>query len=179
MSTECSQLPESHISCPANWPRTSANTMSWSAAVVTAVDRTLSRVSAAASSAVRSWVLSPMQVLDLDRSYRSGYPSSTILALGACCLMACRVLASLAGNWVVAKFLAAATALTHELVDLSTQVSITLEKPASLPPIVMLTSVVPALSADTWPLITSEVVAPAHATETNEAGVLAPAHCSG
>ena len=46
----------------------------------------------------------------------------------------------------------------------------TLEKPASLPPIVMLTSVVLALSADTWLLSTSAVVAPAQATETNEAG---------
>ena len=61
----------------------------------------------------------------------------------------------------------------------STQVSITPEKPASLPPMVMLTSVVAALSADTWLLTTSEVVAPAQATETNEAGELAAAHCSG
>ena len=43
----------------------------------------------------------------------------------------------------------------------------------------MLTSVVPGPSADTWPLITSDVVAPAQATETNEAGELAAAHCSG
>ena len=93
--------------------------------------------------------------------------------------MACRVLVSLAGSCVVTKVSAVATALRHVLVDLSTQVSITLEKPASLPPIVMLTSVVPALSADTWLLITSEVVAPAQATETNEAGELAAAHCSG
>ena len=99
--------------------------------------------------------------------------------MGARCLIACRVLASLAGSCVVAKASAAATALRHELVELSTQVSITLEKPASLPPIVMLTSVVPALSADTWLLITSAVVAPAQATETNEAGELAAAHCSG
>ena len=62
------------------------------------------------------------------------------------------------------------TALTHELVDWSTQVSMVLEKPASLPPMVRLTRVVLALSADTWPLITSAVVAPAQATETNEAG---------
>ncbi len=55
----------------------------------------------------------------------------------------------------------------------------TLEKPASLPPMVMLTSVVLALSADTWLLRTSAVVAPEHATETNEAGELASAHCSG
>ena len=84
--------------------------------------------------------------------------------------MACRVLASLAGSWLVTKDSAAATALRHELVDLSTQVSITLEKPASLPPIVMLTSVVPALSADTWLLITSEVVAPAQATRRTRRG---------
>ena len=42
-----------------------------------------------------------------------------------------------------------------------------------------LTSVVLAISAKTWPLITSAVVAPAQATETNEAGELASAHCSG
>ena len=63
--------------------------------------------------------------------------------------MACRVLVSLAGSWVVTKASACATALRHELVELSTQVPITLEKPASLPPIVMLTSVVPVVSADT------------------------------
>jgi hypothetical protein len=71
------------------------------------------------------------------------------------------------------------TALTHELVDESTQVSITFWKPASLPPIVMLTSVVPVLSAATWPLMTSDVVAPAQATELNDEGEWLPAHCSG
>jgi hypothetical protein len=55
----------------------------------------------------------------------------------------------------------------------------TLEKPASLPPMVMLTSVVLALRADTWLLRTSAVVAPEHATDTNEAGEWASAHCSG
>ena len=93
--------------------------------------------------------------------------------------MACRVLARPAGSWLVTTDLAVATAFRHELVDLSTQVCITPEKPASLPPIVMLTSVVAALSAVTWLPITSEVVAPAQATETNEAGELAAAHCSG
>src|SRR2546430_16262205 len=92
--------------------------------------------------------------------------------------MACRVLVSLAGSWLVTMALAAATALRHELVDLSTQVSITPEKPASLPPMVMLTSVVAALSADSWLLITSAVVAPAQAAETNEAGGVAAAPCS-
>jgi hypothetical protein len=80
---------------------------------------------------------------------------------------------------VVTKATAAETAFRHELVDLSTHVSMTLEKPASLPPIVMLTSVVLALSADTWLLSTSAVVAPAQASETNETGDPAPAHCSG
>jgi len=75
--------------------------------------------------------------------------------------------------------MAAATALRHELVGLSTQVSITQEKTASLAPMVMLTSVVPALSADTWLLITSVFFAHAQATETNEVGELAAAHCSG
>ena len=55
----------------------------------------------------------------------------------------------------------------------------TLAKPASLPPMVMLTSVVLALSADTWLLRTSAVVAPEQAIETNEAGEWAAAHCSG
>jgi hypothetical protein len=42
---------------------------------------------------------------------------------------------------------------------------------------VMLTSVVLALSDDTWLLITSLVVAPAQATKLNEAGSFALAHC--
>jgi hypothetical protein len=54
-----------------------------------------------------------------------------------------------------------------------------LAKPASLPPIVMLTSVVLALSAETWLLRTSDVVAPEQATETKEVGELAAAHRSG
>jgi hypothetical protein len=88
------------------------------------------------------------------------------------------VASSLAGSWVAAKFSAAETALRHELVDSSTQVSITLEKPASLPPIVMLTSVVPLFSAETWLDMTSAVVAPEQATNVNEAGELAAAHFS-
>ena len=69
MSTEFSQLPESHISCPPNCPRTSANVSPLFAA---AVPMALSSSSAPPLSAERSVVLSPMQVLDLDRSYRSG-----------------------------------------------------------------------------------------------------------
>jgi len=89
------------------------------------------------------------------------------------------VLGSLAGKCLGTEALAVATAVRQLVVEWSTPVSIKLEKPASFPPIVMLTSVVPGPSADTWPLITSNVVAPAQATETNEAGELAAAHCSG
>ena len=90
-----------------------------------------------------------------------------------------RVAFSRAGSWPVTKFSAVSTAFRHELVDCSTQVCMTLEKPASLPPIVMLTSVVPALSAATWLLVTSAVVAPEQATELKLAGAWASAHCSG
>src|SRR5580704_11917836 len=93
--------------------------------------------------------------------------------------MAARVLSSLAGSWPAMKASAVETAFRHEVVEDSTQVSMTLEKPASLPPIVMLTSVVLALSADTWLLSTSAVVAPEQATETKLVGELASAHCSG
>ena len=74
---------------------------------------------------------------------------------------------------------APATALSQVLVGASTQVAMTVEKPTSLPPMVMLTSVVLALSDDTWLLITSLVVAPAQATKLNEAGSFALAHCCG
>jgi hypothetical protein len=55
------------------------------------------------------------------------------------------------------------TALWHELVDFRRQVSMIEEKPASLPPIVMLTRVVDELSDESWLPMTSPVVAPAHA----------------
>jgi hypothetical protein len=100
-------------------------------------------------------------------------------ANGAWTLMARRVPLSRAGSWRVTKASAVATAFKHELVEESTQVSITLEKPASLPPIVMLTSVLLALSADTWVAWTSAVVAPEQATEAKLVGEFAPAHCSG
>jgi hypothetical protein len=61
-------------------------------------------------------------------------------------------------------------AARQALSDWSTQVSMMLAKPASLPTMVMLTSVVPAPRAETWLLSTSEVVAPEQATEVKEAG---------
>ena len=65
MSTECSQLAESQISCPANAPCTLANVSPLCAAAVASA---LSSSFAPWLSAVRSAVLSPMQLLDLDRS---------------------------------------------------------------------------------------------------------------
>ena len=53
------------------------------------------------------------------------------------------------------------------------------EKPASLPPIVMLTRVVDALSEDSWLLMTSLVVAPEHAAKVNAAGESGLAHRAG
>src|SRR5260370_24371504 len=93
--------------------------------------------------------------------------------------MVCRVLTSRPSSGPLMKASAFETAFRHELVNPSTQVSMTREKPASLPPMVRLTSVVLALSADSWLPVTSAVVAPAQAMETNEAGALASAPCSG
>src|ERR1700678_3343270 len=176
MSTEFSHLPESQISCPANALLTFANVSLLAAAAVASA---LSRSLAPWLSAVRSAVLSPMHQLDRDRSYRSGYPRTTTFAAGASTRMVRRVASSRAGSWVAANVSSADTALRHELVDSSTQVSMVLAKPASLPPIVMLTSVVLGLSAETWLLRTSAVVAPEQATETKEVGELTAAHCSG
>jgi hypothetical protein len=78
--------------------------------------------------------------------------------------MSVSTLSSSAGSCPVILASAASIALTQVLVEDSTHVSITLEKPTSLPPTVMDTSVVCALSADSWPLITEAVVAPEHAT---------------
>jgi len=61
---------------------------------------------------------------------------------------------------------ATAIALTQVLVEWSTQVSITLLKPTSLPPTVIETRVVALLSAESWPLMTELVVAPEQAAET-------------
>ncbi len=52
------------------------------------------------------------------------------------------------GSWLLAFASAWLTALTQSLVEPSTQVSITLEKPTSLPPIVTDTRVVEADSAE-------------------------------
>ena len=77
---------------------------------------------------------------------------------------------------LLAYFSADETAFSHELVDFRTQVSMIEEKPTSLPPIVMLTRVVAALSDDSWLLMTSPVFAPEHAAKVNDAGELAFAH---
>ncbi len=82
-------------------------------------------------------------------------------------------------SWLATKLSAFEMALTQALFQGSTHVSRMLEKLVSSPPIVMLTSVVLALSAETWPLRTSDVVAPEHATDVNEAGELLSAHRTG
>src|SRR6185437_8529064 len=99
-----------------------------------------------------------------------------IFALGACARMSVSIVLRLPGNVVLTYCWAAATALSHVLVEPRTQVSRTEEKPASLPPAVTLTRVVEELSADSWLLMTSLVVAPLHATKVNDAGELAAAH---
>ncbi len=52
-------------------------------------------------------------------------------------------------------------------------------KPASLPPMVMLTSVVAVLSDDSWLLMTSPVRAPEQAAKVKDATELATAHSFG
>src|SRR6202012_382120 len=93
--------------------------------------------------------------------------------------MARRVWSSRAGSLCLTEDSAVATARSQLLFGWSTQVSITLAKPASLPPIVMLTSVVRSLRADSWLVRTVAVVAPAQATETNDAGWYRLAHSCG
>src|SRR5215831_10613480 len=101
---------------------------------------------------------------------------TTTVAFGARAEMSPNSVLSAPGSWLLACASAWLTALTQVLVEPSTQVIITLEKPTSLPPIVMDTSVVAGDSAESWLLITSVVVAPEQATKANEAGAFAFAH---
>src|ERR1700722_1519507 len=100
-------------------------------------------------------------------------------AFGASARMSPSVVVSSPGSVPVAYFSPAATALSQELVDLSTQVSMIEEKPTSLPPMVMLTRVVAALSDDSWLLMTSPVRAPEQAANVNDATELATAQSLG
>jgi hypothetical protein len=77
------------------------------------------------------------------------------------------------------KLSADATALWHVDAECSTHVSITSLNPASLPPTVMLTSVVAELSAPSCPDATVAVVAPEHAANVNELVPFAAAHSFG
>jgi hypothetical protein len=74
--------------------------------------------------------------------------------------MSLKVVSSSPGRVVLAWFSALCTALTQDEVDSSTQVAITLANPTSLPPMVIVTKVLLALSPPSWPLMTSLVVAP-------------------
>src|SRR5262249_12938681 len=100
---------------------------------------------------------------------------TTTTAFGACECMPLYVVSSLPGSVDWAKFSADCTAATQSLVPSSAQVSMMLEKPTSLPPMVMLTNVVVELSADSWLELTVSVVAPAQATDAYDAGACAVA----
>jgi hypothetical protein len=90
--------------------------------------------------------------------------------------MSAKSAARLPGSVVFAYCSAWGTALSQALVESRMQVSMIEEKPASLPPMVMLTSVVDALRDESWLLMTLLVVAPEHAANVKEAGELADAH---
>src|SRR5580658_4401242 len=98
------------------------------------------------------------------------------LAFGASVLMSVNSVLRLPGRVVLAYCSARETARSHALVESRTQVSMIEVKPTSLPPMVMLTSVVDALSDESWPLMTELVVASAQAANVKEAGALAAAH---
>src|SRR5258707_11004055 len=103
----------------------------------------------------------------------------TIRADGACARMSPSMAASSPGSCVLTNCSSAWTAATHVLVLLSTHVSMVEEKLASLPPMVTLTSVVDALSAESWLFTTSVVVAPVQATDVKDEGECAVAHSAG
>src|SRR6201996_9868269 len=100
-------------------------------------------------------------------------------APGACARMPASMVFSRAGSVSFTNCSPAETAFSQELVESRTQVSSTEEKPASLPPMVTLTSVVEGLRAESWRLTTSVVGAPEHAANLNDAGELAFAHSAG
>src|ERR1700743_2279515 len=74
---------------------------------------------------------------------------------------------------------AVAMAFRQALFSSSTHACITWLKPTSLPPTVRLTSVVRRLRAASWLVRTEAVVAPAQATEVNEACACRLAHSCG
>ena len=104
---------------------------------------------------------------------------TTTLASGAAAEIAASNSFSSPGSTARILASATATAFTQKLVGRITQVAITGTNPTSLPPIVIETSVVTLLSAESWPLSTEPIVASAHASEANEAGWLAAAHSAG
>src|SRR5689334_8752240 len=93
--------------------------------------------------------------------------------------MSASVVLSWPGSVLFAYDSAEETALSQELVDPSTHVSIIDEKPTSFPPMVMLTRVVEELSDESWLLMTSLVVAPEQAAKVNDPGEFAAAHSAG
>src|SRR5215469_12779782 len=103
----------------------------------------------------------------------------TIRADGAAEWMSARSVASLPGSVALMLASAEAMSLSQVLVDERMQVSMMEEKPASLPPIVKLTSVVEELSDESWLLMTSATLAPEHAANVKDVTELAAAHSAG
>jgi hypothetical protein len=83
--------------------------------------------------------------------------------------MAAYTASSRPGSVVWANALAWLTRFTQVLSEPVVHVVITSENPASLPPMEIVTRVVPALSALTWLFSTSAVTAPEHAANVSDA----------
>src|SRR5258708_40140025 len=98
---------------------------------------------------------------------------------GALARMSDKTVFSRPGNVVLTYCSAFEMSLSQVLVDDRMQVSMIEEKPASLPPIVRLTSVADEVTDDSWLLITSVVLAPEQAANVKDAGELAAAHSAG
>ncbi len=87
------------------------------------------------------------------------------MAFGASAAMSLSTVLSSPGSWALISASSASMVATQLLVELSTHVSMVELKPTSLPPMVIDTSVVDVLSADSWLAMTVPVVAPEQATD--------------
>src|ERR1044072_244213 len=105
-----------------------------------------------------------------------GEPSTTTRAPGARPRIWLYTLSSLPGNVLRAKFCASWLRLTQLESEPRLQSVITSAKPASLPPMEIVTSEVSDVTEATWLLSTSLVTAPEQATNANDDGAFALAH---
>src|ERR1044072_8714296 len=108
-----------------------------------------------------------------------GEPSTTTRAPGARPRIWLYTLSSLPGRVVRAKFCASWLRLTQLESEPRLQSVITSAKPASLPPMEMVTSAVSDVTAETWLLSTSLVTAPEQAANANDEGPFAWAQSCG